>query len=92
MGKQRLWVTLPASPRAGAVPSPYQVRTVETDQPGAVRGVQRQRIDEPVRPFWSHLRSQHHELYPVSDLVHERRLAVKVEQCIESGVAVRRRH
>ena len=42
-------------------------------------------IAKPVRPFWSHLRSQRDKLYPVSDLVAEQGLGVKVEQCIESG-------
>ena len=67
-------VTLPTPPRTRAVPFPHRVRIAETDQPGAVRCVQGQRIAKPVRPFWSRLRSQRDKLYPVSDLVDEQGL------------------
>ena len=45
-----------------------------------------------MRPLRSRLGSHHDELHPVSDLIYEQRLAVKVEQRVQPGVAVRRRH
>ena len=68
------------------------MRVVEPDQPLAVRGVQGQRIAQPVRSLRSRLGSHHGELHPVSDLIHEQGLAVKVKQRVQPGGAVRRRH
>ena len=39
-----------------------------------------------------HRCSHDDELHPVSDIVHEQRLAVKVEQRVQPGIAFRRRH
>ena len=44
-----------------------------------------QRVAEPVRAFRGHFGPHHDELHPVSGLVHEQRLAVKVEQGVEPG-------
>ena len=70
-------IALPAFPRSWTSPVPHGVGVVEPDQPSAVRCVQGQRIVKSVRPFRSHHGSQHDELYPVPDIVHEQGLAVK---------------
>ena len=85
-------IVLPAPPPTRSSAFPYGVCVVEPDQPLAVRGVQGQRIVQPVRPLRSRLGSHHDELHPVSDLIHEQRLAVKVEQRVQLGIAVRRRY
>ena len=78
----------PATPaRSRTPPLPHRVRVVETDQPGAVRGVQRQRVAEPMRPFRSDFDSHHDELHSVSGFVHEQGLTVKLQQGVESGIA-----
>ena len=68
------------------------MRIVETDQPGPIRGVQRQRVVESVRTFRSDIGSRRAELHPVPCFVHEQRLTVKVEQRVESRVTVSRLH
>ena len=73
-------VALFATPRTRTPPLPHRVRIVEPDQPGAVRGMERQRVAETVWPFRGDFASRHDELYPVSHFVHEQRLAVKIEQ------------
>lgn len=85
-------VALATPARSRASPFPHRVRIVETDEPRAVRRVQCQRVAEPVRTIRCHFGPQHDELHPVSRLVNEQRLAVKVEQGVQPGIAVSRRH
>ena len=85
-------VMLPTSTRPRSTPFPHRTRIVETDQPGPIRGVQRQRVVESVRTFRSDIGSRRHELHPVPCFVHEQRLTVKVQQRVESRVAVSRLH
>ena len=54
------------------LPFPDRVRIVETDQPGPLRRMPRERIAEPVGPCRRRTRSQYDELDPVSYLVEER--------------------
>ena len=85
-------IVLPAPPPTRSSALPHGVRIVESDQPLTVRCVHCQRIAQPVRPLRSRFRSHHDELHPVSDVINEQRLAVKVEQRVQPGIAVRRRH
>lgn len=68
------------------------MRVIEPDQSGSVRGVQRQRITEPVRSLERHLGSRYDELHPVPDFVDEKCLAVKVQQRVQSRVAAKLLH
>ncbi len=64
------------------------MRIVEADQPSAVRGVQCERIAQPMGLFHCHFGLEHDELYPMSDLVDEHRLAVDVEQSVDPDVTL----
>ena len=83
-------VTLPVLPRTRTLPLPHRVCVVETDPPFTVRTVQCPRIAESVRPFRGHFPSHHNELHPMPHLVHEQRLAVKIEQRVEPRVTGKR--
>ena len=85
-------VALCPSPPARAWPLPNRVRIIESNQSGAIRRVQCQRVAEGVRSFGRRLGPHYDELHPMSRVVHKQRLAVKVEQGVQSRVSVRRRH
>lgn len=85
-------IVLPVPPPTRSSALPHGVRIVESNQPLAVRCVHWQRIAQPVRPLRSRFRSHHDELHPVSDVIREQRLVVKVEQRVQPGTAVRHRH
>ena len=57
-------VALHSLPAAWASTLPHRVRVVESDQPGAIRRMQRQRVAEAVWPFRRHLGLHHDELHP----------------------------
>ena len=85
-------VTLATPARSRTSALSHRVRVVESHQDQAVGRVQRQRVAQSVRPFLGHLGLQYDELHPMSGLVHEQRLAVKVGQRVQPGVPVRRYH
>ena len=72
-------VALPSPRRARTMPFAHRVRIVETNQPGLLRRVKRQRLAEPVRRARRHFRSQYDGLDAMSRLVDEQRLAIKVK-------------
>ena len=85
MRRGRCRWSLSRRPRVPGPRLPHRVRVVETDQPGAVRGVERQRATQPVRALPSDFSLHNDELHPVSGVVHEQRLAVKVYQVSSPG-------
>jgi len=72
-------VALCPSTPARAWPLPNRMCIVESNQSGAIRRVQRQRIAEAVWPFRRHLGLHHDELHPVTRIVHEEGVSVKVQ-------------
>lgn len=75
-----------------AEPPFHRVRIVDTNQSGAIRCVQGQRIFETVGPSRLYLSLDYDKLHPVSLPVQEQRLAVKKQQCVETWIMEIRRH